>query len=73
MGNVGRTWYLRITQGRLNAVVEVGTHPLGKPATVWHRLEVRSLPDAPTSDEVLSELYSGLLEVLELRTSEQYR
>jgi hypothetical protein len=69
MGTVGRIWYLRLTQGRLNGVAEVGTYQVGQKATVWHRLEVRSLTDAPTEDEVLSELYSALLEILEHRAS----
>jgi len=69
MGNVGRQWYLQLTQGRLGAVIEVGTRQVGQRATTWHRLDVRSVPDIPTEDDIISELYSGLLEVLELRTS----
>lgn len=68
--DVGRTWYVKLTQGTIGAVVELGTHHLTHGTTVWERVEVRSVPDSSTERQIIDELYSGLLELLELRCAQ---
>lgn len=65
MGNVGRSWAIQITQGRLSARAELLTYKLGQPTTVWDSFEVRALEDHARQEEILSDLYSAALEFLE--------
>ena len=66
--DVGRTWYVKITEGRLGAVCEMGTHHLVHGTQVWDRFAVRPVPERADELLVLDELYSALLEALERRT-----
>lgn len=68
MTDVGRVWYLKITNGMVGAICEVGTAHLQYGHSTWDRFEVPRMPDAVTENGVLDELFMALTAALERRS-----
>lgn len=68
--NVGRTWYVKIVNGRLGAQVFLGTAQLVSGDQCWDRYDFGGLPEHYTQADVLSWFHDAVLELLERSTGE---
>lgn len=61
MGNVGRTWYVRLDQTPSALVAVYGTWHLRYGTQVWDHLVIGRTMDTYTEREMLQELYGAVL------------
>lgn len=66
--DVGRAWYVKITQGMVQAHVEFGTWHVTHGTQVWDSYIEGSLSETPTEREILDALYYAVSSLLERRT-----
>ena len=66
MGNVGRSWYVKITTGMVGGRAECGTHHLDTGTQVWDQSDIE-ISEPMTERQVLEELYYALSVFMERR------
>lgn len=65
---VGRRWYLEIVQGTLGSQAFFGTTHLTTGTQVWQRLDLGTDMSQLTEGQILDELWSCCLQLMEQRT-----
>ena len=66
--SVGRSWYVKITEGMVGARAELGTYHVAHGLQVWDHTELEFSSDGKTEADILGELYYALSLFLERRT-----
>lgn len=66
--SVGRSWYVKITEGMVGARAELGTHHLMHGTQVWDHAELEFDSAGQSEADILGELYYVLSLFLERRT-----
>lgn len=64
---VGRTWYVKITEGMVGYHAELGTHHLEHGLQVWDRIQESAVMQSRTEREIIDELWYCLSRFQERR------
>jgi hypothetical protein len=65
---VGRRWYVEICQGTLGSQAFFGTTHLSTGNQVWGRLDLGTDMSQLTEGQILDELWSACIQLMEART-----
>lgn len=65
--SVGRSWYVKLTEGMIGASAELGTYHVAHGTQVWDTISLEFTADGKTECDILGELYYALSVFLERR------
>ena len=69
MGTVGRSWYVKVTEGMVGTRIECGTHHVAPGTQVWQSRDCDIRMDGLTEHQIVQELWYAVSLLLEQHTS----